>query len=73
MKEVHEGVCGSHMGGRSLAGKILRARYYRPNMLQDYAEFVSWCEKCQMFASFIHSPAEALHSMFSLWLFYQWG
>ena len=28
MAEVHEGVCGHHLGGRSLSGKILRARYY---------------------------------------------
>jgi hypothetical protein len=26
--EVHEGVCGSHIGGRALAAKILRAGYY---------------------------------------------
>lgn len=26
--EVHEGVCGSHIGGRSLAAKLLRAGYY---------------------------------------------
>ena len=24
MREVHEGICGNHSGGRSLAGKILR-------------------------------------------------
>ncbi|XP_057760836.1 uncharacterized protein LOC130981249 [Arachis stenosperma] len=26
--EVHEGICGTHIGGRSLASKILRAGYY---------------------------------------------
>lgn len=25
MKEVHEGIYGSHIGGRALSGKILRA------------------------------------------------
>ncbi|XP_057425809.1 uncharacterized protein LOC130719190 [Lotus japonicus] len=28
MTEVHEGVCASHIGGRSLAGKVLRAGFY---------------------------------------------
>lgn len=37
MKEVHEGVCGIHLEGRELSGKILRAGYYWPSMLQDCA------------------------------------
>ncbi|RDX76974.1 hypothetical protein CR513_42980, partial [Mucuna pruriens] len=28
MCEVHEGICGTHIGGRALASKITRARYY---------------------------------------------
>jgi len=32
MLEVHEGVYGSHIGGRALAAKLLRAGYYWPNM-----------------------------------------
>ncbi|RDY10408.1 hypothetical protein CR513_05076, partial [Mucuna pruriens] len=28
MREVHEGVCGSHIGGRALASKITRTGYY---------------------------------------------
>jgi len=45
--EVHEGVCGSHIGGRSLAAKLLRASYYWPTMLQDCAAFLKKCDKCQ--------------------------
>jgi len=30
--EVHEGVCGSHIGGRALSAKLLRAGYFRPTM-----------------------------------------
>ena len=32
MREVHEGVCGNHLGGRSLSYKILRQGYYWPTM-----------------------------------------
>ena len=28
LKEVHEGVCGNHIGARALAGKVLRQGYY---------------------------------------------
>ena len=28
LREVHEGICGNHLGGRSLAYKILRQGYY---------------------------------------------
>ncbi|RDX86017.1 hypothetical protein CR513_32693, partial [Mucuna pruriens] len=28
IREVHEGVCGTHIGGRALASKIARVGYY---------------------------------------------
>ncbi|XP_065012910.1 uncharacterized protein LOC135641476 [Musa acuminata AAA Group] len=35
LAEVHEGVCGEHIGGRTLAHKILRQGYYWPTMCWD--------------------------------------
>ncbi|GKV11062.1 hypothetical protein SLEP1_g22348 [Rubroshorea leprosula] len=32
LREVHEGVCGSHIGARTLAHKVLRQGYYWPNI-----------------------------------------
>nr|XP_023880471.1 uncharacterized protein LOC111992853 [Quercus suber] len=32
IREIHEGACGNHSGARSLVHKIVRARYYWPNM-----------------------------------------
>ncbi|GLT32923.1 hypothetical protein SLA2020_075530 [Shorea laevis] len=32
LREVHEGVCGSHVGARTLAHKVLRQGYYWPQM-----------------------------------------
>lgn len=26
--EIHEGVCGNHLGGKALVGKVVRAGYY---------------------------------------------
>ncbi|XP_016165024.1 uncharacterized protein LOC107607607 [Arachis ipaensis] len=36
--EAHEGVCGNHIGGISLASKVARAGYYWPTMKSDCIE-----------------------------------
>ncbi|XP_064941125.1 uncharacterized protein LOC135594645 [Musa acuminata AAA Group] len=35
LAETHEGICGEHIGGRTLAHKILRQGYYWPTMCRD--------------------------------------
>ena len=40
LREVHEGVCGNHIGARTLAGKTFRQGYYWPTMLKDATELV---------------------------------
>ena len=40
LKEVHEGICGNHIGAWTLAGKTLRQGYYWPTMLKDAIELV---------------------------------
>ncbi|XP_045796465.1 uncharacterized protein LOC123890806 [Trifolium pratense] len=71
--EVHEGVCGSHIGGRALAAKVLRAGYYWPTMKEDCADYVKKCDKCQRFSNLHHAPPEHLSSVVSPWPFFKWG
>jgi hypothetical protein len=40
LREIHEGVCGNHSGGRMLAHKAVRAGCYWPTMTRDSVEFV---------------------------------
>ena len=40
LKDVHEGICGNHIGARALAGKTLRQGCYWPTMLKDAMELV---------------------------------
>ncbi|XP_015936371.1 uncharacterized protein LOC107462306 [Arachis duranensis] len=40
LREVHEGCCGHHIGGKTLARKLIRAGYYWPSMMKDSREFV---------------------------------
>jgi len=73
LKEIHEGVCGSHSGGRMLAHKAVRAGYYWPTMNQESMEMVQSCDKCQRFAKLQTKPPAKLNSVSSPWPFAQWG
>ena len=46
LREVHEGVCGNHIGARALAGKVLRQGYYWPTILRDATDLVKRCKIC---------------------------
>ena len=49
MREVHEGICGNHLGARSLVHKLIRVGYYWPTMQKDRQAYVKACDKCQRF------------------------
>ena len=73
LKEVHEGVCGNHIGARALAEKVLRQGYYWPTMLRDATDLVKKCKIFQEHAQISHLPSEPLTSVTSPWPFQQWG
>jgi len=35
LTDVHDGICGQHLGAKALVKKVLRAGYYWPTMLKD--------------------------------------
>ena len=57
LEEVHGGICGDHMGHKSLVRKIMRVGYFWPTMQQDAAEFVKRCDSCQRYGNVQHVPA----------------
>ncbi|GKU89656.1 hypothetical protein SLEP1_g3769 [Rubroshorea leprosula] len=57
VREVHEGVCGTHISGRTLARKLLRHGYYWPTMVEDSQNYVKKCPTCQFNANDIHMPS----------------
>ncbi|GKV10023.1 hypothetical protein SLEP1_g21448 [Rubroshorea leprosula] len=73
VREVHEGVCGTHIGGRTLARKLIRHGYYWPTMVEDAQNYVKKYPTCQFNADDIHMPGEMLSSLTSPWPFAQWG
>ncbi|KAG7548086.1 Ribonuclease H domain [Arabidopsis suecica] len=73
IKEIHEGVCGNHSGGRSLAFKVKRYGYFWPTLIADCEEYARKCEQCQKHAPSIHQPTELLSSVSSPYPFMKWS
>ncbi|KAM1680318.1 hypothetical protein COP1_037765 [Malus domestica] len=73
LSSIHEGVCGNHSGGRSLAQKALNAGYYWPTMHQNAKELVQKCDHCQRYKPVPALSASELHPQTSPWPFMQWA
>jgi ribonuclease HI len=73
LKEIHEGVCENHSGGRMLAQKTIRAGYYWPTISKDSALLVKHCDKCQRFSRVMKTASEKLTPFTSPWPFVKWG
>jgi len=73
LHELHEVVCGSHIGGRSLTFRVMKEGYWWPYMQKDSAMYAQKCEKCQLHTPMVHQPASELRSLTSPWPFAQWG
>jgi len=50
MTKFHEGICGSHIGGRSLASKAICAGYYWPIVREGCTRYTQQCKQCQQHA-----------------------
>jgi hypothetical protein len=73
IKEVHEGACGHHSGGRAMAHQLTRLGYYWPTLLRDVTAFTKQCKSCQLNAPSIPKPAQPLTTMVNPCPFAQWG
>ncbi|XP_064995355.1 uncharacterized protein LOC135631550 [Musa acuminata AAA Group] len=73
LAEVHEGVCGEHIGGRTLAHKILRQGYYWSTMCRDAKTYVQRCSSCQEHARAPRRPTVPFTPVDCAWSFTQWG
>ncbi|KAA3471415.1 RNA-directed DNA polymerase [Gossypium australe] len=73
LEKVHEGVCGTHSNGFTMARQIMRFGYYWSTMEGDYVSYVKRCHKCQIYGDKIHVHPSPLHVMTSQWPFSMWG
>ncbi|KAL5559112.1 hypothetical protein UlMin_035323 [Ulmus minor] len=73
LREIHEGDCGEHQGGRRLYEEILRLGYFWPTMENDAMDYARRCKSCQFFGDKIHAPAVTLHTVNAPWPFHTWA
>ena len=59
MAELHEGICGSHIGGRALATRTIRAGYYWLTMREDCKRYAQRCKQCQQHAIGTRRPRKS--------------
>ena len=60
LAEIQGGICGFHIGSRTLASKAFRQGFFWPTALQDATTLVTKCEACQFDSKKLHQPAQAL-------------
>jgi len=46
LTELHEVICGSHVGERTLVLKVIRARYHWLTIREDSMNYTKKCEQC---------------------------
>ncbi|KAJ9561894.1 hypothetical protein OSB04_007054 [Centaurea solstitialis] len=75
LQEMHDGECGNHSGGKSLANRVSRYGYYWPTLREDALRprYVQYCDACQRHSGTTHKPSEPLHSILIMWPFMRWG
>ncbi|XP_012482873.1 uncharacterized protein LOC105797446 [Gossypium raimondii] len=69
LEEVHEGICGTHANGFTMARQIMRFGYYWSTIEEDCINYAKRCHKCQIYSDKMHAPPSPLHVMVSLWPF----
>ena len=73
LKELHEGICGSHTRGRSLSHRAIMQGYWWSSIHKEVQEYVKKYDQCQRFAPNIHQPGGTLNPLSSPWPFAQWS
>jgi hypothetical protein len=73
MKEIHAGLCGSHIGSRPLLGKVFRQGFYWPKVASDAAELAQKCEGCQKCARDQKQPSSLTQLIQLTWPLQRWG
>ena len=69
LEELYEGICVSHIGGRSLAHRALTQGYWWPSMQKASQDYVKKCDQCQRYASNINHSGGILNPLSCPWPF----
>jgi hypothetical protein len=73
MKEIHAGLCGSHIRSRPLLGKVFRQGLYWPKAASNAADLVQKCENCQRCAKDQKQPSSLTQLIQPTWPLQRWS
>ncbi|XP_027150213.1 uncharacterized protein LOC113750438 [Coffea eugenioides] len=73
LQDIHEGLCGAHVGYQMLVKKALLLGYFWPTMRVDAQTMVLSYPSCQHHAPEHHRPTNLMIPITSPWPFEQWG
>ena len=71
LRELHEGIYGSHVARPTLAIKDLRNDNFWPTMKANALDLVKRCDKCKRYAYVPRKPFTKLLSLMVAWPFNQ--
>jgi hypothetical protein len=70
---LHKGICGTHPGARTMAGKAFRQGFYWPSAQNNSKKIVKSYYNCQMSASKTKAPTTNLRTIEPTWPLARWG
>jgi hypothetical protein len=73
MREIHEGICGTHQSAPKMKWLSRRAGFYWSTMMADCFRYYKGCEECQRFGNVQLVPTIMLHPIIKQWPFRGWG
>ncbi|XP_076936841.1 uncharacterized protein LOC143604159 [Bidens hawaiensis] len=73
IREIHEGICGLHVGPRMVVAKIMNAGYYWPGMHMDAVKEIRKYDACQRYTPQTLRPQNNLVPVTSAWPFLEMG
>ena len=73
LKEIHSGLCRSHIGIRPLVPQAFRQGSFWPSALKDAEQIVKTCEGCQMMAPKSNRPSQTIQLIPPVWPLQRWG
>jgi hypothetical protein len=73
MKEIHSGICESHIGARALLGKVFFQGFYWLKATLDVVDLVQKCDNCQRCAKYKKQPASFAQLIQPTWPLQRWG
>jgi ribonuclease HI len=73
LREVHSGTCGSHLGPRALAAKVIHQGFYWPTIICAANRVTRSCEACQKFSPRSGNPSQFTKLIAHTWPFQRWG